>query len=91
MHLSLKINKHFKAAPARHRLTIVCGQSEMPVGHNEVYRVDIPVEVQKDHFGEYLVIPDNAFMNLLGETKKIDYVEVRLRSTGEAVVRTFDA
>lgn len=77
----MRLNLKRKSKPkAQHRLTIIGGQHRGPE-EGEVYRVDIPVEIEHDDQGEYLIIPDNAFRNYTdGEPVKIDYIEVRMRS-----------
>jgi hypothetical protein len=80
MRFSLK-RKSEGQSKDQHRLTIIGGQHRGPE-EGELFRVDIPVEVQHDEWGENLVIPDNAWRSYTdGEPVKIDYIEVRMRST----------
>jgi hypothetical protein len=83
MRLRLKPSKHLRPAPARHRLTII-GGIHRGAEEGQVYRVDIPVEIDRDEYGEYLRIPDSAWRNYTrGEPIQIDYIEVAFRSRHE--------
>lgn len=62
----------------RHRLTVILGSGGDDGA--EEFRVDIPVEMRKDRFGGFLVIPDSAGLNVLEESKEVKWVEVRTRS-----------
>lgn len=69
-------------APSRHRLTIILGTAGG--AGEQLYRVDIPVEVQDNPdghpAGQLLAIPMTSEVNFLDEEIEIDCVEVRMRS-----------